>query len=80
MAKIIMKNWQEGMEKVSLSKLQNDLLRLPLKESKANVDRLLDNKTVEIEVDDISVAKEFIKRANQIGAICYLEENSSLSS
>ena len=41
MTKVIMKSWREGMKKVSLSKLQVELLKTTLTIAKQNVDRLV---------------------------------------
>ena len=72
MAKIILKGWNEGLQKVSLTKLQIDLLGKSLKESKLNVDYLLDDKEVIIEIENLDLANEFIKEAEKIGVICKL--------
>ena len=74
MATIIMKSWIEGLQKVSLSKLQTDLLKKSLKESKQNVDLLLDGNEISIVIDDIALAEEFVSKANQIGVYCILKE------
>lgn len=72
MAKIILKGWNDGLQKVSLTKLQIDLLGKSLKESKLNVDYLLDDKEVIIEIENLDLANEFIKEAEKIGVICRL--------
>lgn len=72
MAIIIIKSWREGLQKVSLTKLQNDLLKKSLKESKNNVDLLLDGNEIRIVIEDIALAEEFVLRANEIGAECIL--------
>ena len=72
MAKIVLESWREGLEKVSLTKLQIDLLGKSLKESKLNVDTLLDDKKVIIEIADLDLANEFLVRAEKIGVNCKL--------
>lgn len=72
MAKIILESWREGLEKVSLTKLQINLLGKSLKESKSNVDYLLDDKQVIIEIDSLDLAYEFFKEAEKIGVNCKL--------
>ncbi|MCP1302179.1 hypothetical protein NK356_23675 [Chryseobacterium sp. S0630] len=72
MAKIILEGWNEGLQKVSLTKLQIDLLGKSLKESKLNVDYLLDNKEVIIDIENLDLANEFINEAEKIGVICKL--------
>ena len=73
MATIILEGWKEGLEKVSLTKLQIEILEKSLKESKENVDKLLDGEIVEITVDSINKAELFIQKANPIGVICRYE-------
>lgn len=72
MAKIILESWREGLEKISLTKLQIDMLGKSLTESKFNVDSLLDDKEVVIEVDNLDLAHEFLKEAEKIGVNCRL--------
>jgi ribosomal protein L7/L12 len=74
MKKIIMKGWREGMEKVSLSKLQIELLGKSLKEAKNNVDMLLEGEIITIDVENNNIAKRFVDSANKIGVDCLLEE------
>ncbi len=65
-----MKGWAEGLEKVSLSKLQMEILQIPLARSKKNVDELLDGESIIIEgVDDVT-ANKFILMARDIGVLC----------
>ena len=75
MAKVIFEGWREGLEKVTLTKLQVDLLGMSLRESKTNVDSLLDDKKVVIEIDDLELAHEFMKNADKIGVNCRLIED-----
>lgn len=72
MVKVILYNWREGLKKVSLTKLQRDMLGKSLRESKTNVDVLLSGKNVIIEVETIDLANEFLKEANKIGVDCEL--------
>jgi hypothetical protein len=71
---IIIKGWREGMQKVSLTKLQSDLLEKSLKESKNNVDLLLDGNEIRIEIDNLDLAQEFVSKADKIRADCILEK------
>lgn len=72
---IIMKDWVEGLEKVSLTKLQREVLYLSLVESKRNVDKLLDGEEITIEISDNLHAEQFVLRARKIGVICdYIEQ------
>jgi hypothetical protein len=72
MATIILEGWREGLEKVSLTKLQVEMLGNPLAESKYNVDSLLKGKEVIIEIDDLELAHAFLKEAEKIGVHCRL--------
>lgn len=72
MTKVILKGWREGFEKVSLTKLQVNMLGKSLKESKLNVDSLLNDEDVSIEIDDVDLADEFLREAEKIGVTCKL--------
>lgn len=72
MPKVILDSWREGLEKVSLTKLQVSMLGKSLMQSKFNVDSLLDDGKVVIEIDNLELAKEFIKEAETIGVNCEL--------
>lgn len=74
MIKIILESWRKGLEKVSLTKLQMEMLGKSLKESKSNVDLLLDDKEVIIEVDNLSLAEKFLKEAEKLGVNCSIIE------
>ena len=73
MPKVIMHSWRQGLQKVSLSKLQHVILGMSLKESKLNVDALLDDQQVIIPVANADLAKKFIHEAENIGVNCVLE-------
>lgn len=70
MTEIKMISWKEGMQKVSLTKLQTEVLYLTLKEAKNNVDSLLDGQEVCITAPSLEQALSFIEKAEKIGAIC----------
>ena len=72
MATVILESWRDGLEKVSLTKLQINKLGMPLKISKDNVDSLLNNKVIVLEINDASLAKEFCQEAEKIGVNCKL--------
>ena len=74
MATIIIESWREELEKISLTKLQMDILGISLKESKENVDDLLDDKKVIIEISNAIIAQKFCKEAEKIGANCRVIE------
>lgn len=72
--KVKLTGWEEGMQKISLTKLQAEYFGMPLKEAKTNVDRLLDDKEIEIDVESIEEARKFIQEARRIGVLCNIEE------
>lgn len=72
-------SWNEGLEKVSLTKLQMECLKLNLKQAKVNVDMLLEGRVINFNVESIDVANEFVKKATKIGVNCVLEDNNSES-
>lgn len=72
MEKIILYGWREGLDKVSLTKLQVDMLGKSLVESKLNVDSLLEDKKIIIEIDNLDLAQKFLKEADKIGVNCRL--------
>ncbi len=76
MKTIVMIGWQEGMQKVSLTRLQVELLGLPLKDSKENVDRLLEGTEVVIETNS-SAAGEFVKKAKKMGVLCKITSSKA---
>lgn len=75
MAKVILESWREGLEKISLTKLQMEKLGMSLKESKANVDSLLDNERIILEINDVNLAREFFAEAESVGVTCKLLDN-----
>lgn len=74
MPKVILVSWREGLKKVTLTKLQVGMLGKSLKESKLNVDSLLDGKKIVIEIDNLDLAHKFLTEADKIGVTCTLEE------
>lgn len=72
MAKVILDSWREGFEKISLTKLQVNMLGKSLTESKSNVDSLLDYKKIILEIESLDLANEFLKEADNIGVNCEL--------
>jgi hypothetical protein len=73
MTTIVLQGWQEGLKKVDLSLLQVSLLKLPLREAKANVDSLLDNQKIYLTAESTDIATTFQAKATALGAVCYLE-------
>ena len=70
MAKVILESWREGFEKISLTKLQMDKLGMSLKESKSNVDALLEDERIILEIDNEDLVREFLNEAEKIGVNC----------
>lgn len=67
-----MKSWRYGMKKIYLTKLQTELLNIPLKEAHENVNKLLDDIEVILNIEDKNLALNFIERAEEIGVNCIL--------
>lgn len=78
MVRVILNGWQEGIEKISLTKIQMDILGKSLSESKNNVDTLLDDKKVIFEIDSLDLATKFLKEADKIGVNCLLFDNFNI--
>lgn len=74
MYKVVMLGWREGLQKVSLSKLQMELLNKGLKEAKNNVDSLLEGNEVVIKIENENLAKEFSDKANSLGVNCVIRK------
>jgi hypothetical protein len=72
MAQVIMKSWRYGMKKVSLTMLQCELLKIPLKTAKSNVNKLLDDNEIILNIEDENIALNFYKKAEEIGVNCIL--------
>lgn len=72
MIKILLDSWRDGLEKISLTKLQVEMLGKSLTESKMNVDSILDDNKVIIEIDNLDLANKFLKEAEKIGVNCKL--------
>lgn len=68
--KIIIEGWNEGFQKVSLTHLQVDLLKISLKVAKNNVDKLLDGHSIIIDVNNEQLASTFVKEVKNINANC----------
>jgi hypothetical protein len=72
MAQIIMKSWIVGLKKVSLAKLQTELLNISLKEAHKNVCLLLDDNEIILNIEDENIALNFYQKAEEIGVNCVL--------
>lgn len=75
MAQVIMKGWRVGLKKISLTKLQTDLLKISLKEAHNNTNLLLDDIEIVLEIEDNDTAILFHKEADKIGVDCVLISN-----
>lgn len=72
----MMTSWTDGLCKVTLTKLQMNILQISLVDSKKNVDDLLDGKPIVITTVDSKIAKDFISEAKKIGVICHYIEDT----
>ena len=70
MRTIAMTGWKKGMQKISLTHLQVTLLGLSLKNSKENVDKLLEGIDVVIATNSSETAEKFVREASKIGVVC----------
>ena len=68
--KIIFDGWNEGFQKVTLTHLQIDLLKLSLKKAKSNVDKLLDGHSIIIDINNEQLATTFVKEVKNINVNC----------
>ncbi|HAR72727.1 MAG TPA: hypothetical protein DCR77_04890 [Flavobacteriaceae bacterium] len=68
--KIIIESWNEGFQKVALTQLQIDLLKLSLKVAKSNVDKLLDGHSIIFDVNNVQLGLTFVEKAKNINANC----------
>jgi hypothetical protein len=68
-----MKSWVRGLEKISLTRLQRELLSMPLKASKNNVDMLLKGNEIVLIAESEYIANQFLEKASKIGVICVLK-------
>jgi hypothetical protein len=69
-----------GIRKVSLTKLKMEKLGMSLKESKSNVDFLLENDQIILKINDENLAIEFLTEAEKIGVNGKFSPTSSKSS
>ncbi len=61
--------WKEGLQKITLNRLLREYSKeFSLSSAKKAVDDILENKSVEFELND-SLAKDFAVKATDIGAI-----------
>lgn len=61
------------MQKVAFTLLQRELLIISLKNAQKNKLDVLDGKEVIFQIDDLSLANEFLKRADFLGLNCEIE-------
>ncbi|WP_430967047.1 hypothetical protein [Spongiimicrobium sp. 2-473A-2-J] len=72
--KVKLTGWKEGMQKVSLTKLQITYFQMSLKEAKTNVDKLLDGEDICLQVESKEKAQSFLKEVEQIGVIYEIQD------
>jgi len=75
LVQVILYGWQNGLVKVSLTKLQMEILEISLKVAKTNTDKLLNNSTVIIEITRETQAEYFKQKAEAIGAKVRIVQN-----
>ena len=76
MAKVLFKDWNNGLQKITLTKLLEQNANLNLKTAKSKTDDLLDGKTFILEIESIEKAEELMREATAVGAVCeIIKEN-----
>lgn len=70
MVKVLFKSWKIGLKKVSLTKYIQKELDLSLNKAKELTDALLDDKSFIIQLKNIEQAKDFVKKATDLGTVC----------
>jgi len=73
LGKVIFEGWRPGLNKIALTKLQEEKLGLGLRQSKENVDALLDGKQISFTIEDSIIANDFCNEAENLGVICRIE-------
>lgn len=72
MAKAIFVSLRDGLENVSLTKLEVEMLEKSLTESGSDVDPLLADKKIIIEIIDLNLANGFFNEVEKFGVNCVL--------
>ena len=75
MPKLSIIGWNDGLQKVSMTKILRSKSGLGLKESKAVTDAVLDGEVIDLEIEDSEIAKELAAELTKIGAIVKIESN-----
>lgn len=70
MAKVLFEGWNNGLKKMSLTKLFQQKIHLSLDIAKGKTDALLDGETFVVETESAELAEELAKEATAIGAVC----------
>jgi hypothetical protein len=73
MARVVIKGWETGLNKVALNRLLRQHAGLGLGDAKAVVDRVLGGQVVTVECPDPAMASELCRAASSVGAICSLD-------
>lgn len=76
MVKVLFSDWNCGLQKISLTKLFQQKANLSLEMAKRKTDALLDGETFIIETENTKQAKELVKEATVIGAVCEIIKNN----
>jgi hypothetical protein len=76
MAEVMFKGWKYGLKKISLTKLLQKHCDLPLRIAKSKTDTLLDGEIFSIETKSFEHAKDLVKEATVLNAVCEIIENN----
>lgn len=74
MNEITLKSYEPGMRKISLTKLLQARLALPLSAAKGAVDALLEGRMVKLSVPDGVDVKALAEEVRQLGAVCEIAD------
>lgn len=77
MTRVIITGWEEGLKKISLSKLLQEEASLSLPQAKRNVDEVLEGGRVELTFPSSAAAMRFAAAARQLHAICEVDDSET---
>jgi len=74
MNQLTLESYEPGMRKISLTKLLQARLSLPLSSAKAAVDGLLEGHVVKLSVPDGTDVSSLIAAIRELGAVCEIAD------
>ncbi len=70
MSRVIITGWEEGLKKISLSRLLQDEAGLTISQAKHAVDEVLEGRRVELTFSSSAAAERFAAAARRLHAVC----------